>query len=133
MRTQTFDKSPSLRVWRDSVHPRDDSDAPHEIQFSIDPHESLESVTGRLLEAGYLPGIAGGKATWILESGTHALAVIAQQWPYPCFLVSPSVPAVSCIRDKGGWHLHFRYWCQADPALVFRCLRDGKPLPSKYD
>ena len=29
--------------------------------------------------------------------------------------------------------LQLRYWCQADPDRVFESLRDGTPLPDRYE
>jgi hypothetical protein len=123
---------PILTIWRDSVCLADDVDAPHEIRLPIEGEESLGSVTERVLQTCYLPRIAEGKATWIVESGSRALAVIAQQWSRPRFLVSPEEAAVSYVDHDAEWHLSFRYWRQADPEEVYGALQVGGPLPDRF-
>jgi len=102
---------------------------PHDIDFSVTEEETVECVAGRLIAASYLPSISGGKATWILETNSAPLAVIAQQWPQPRFLVEPGRRIGA---DVGSGDLYFRYWCQVDPDLVYECLRDGKALPDMF-
>ena len=123
-----------LIVWRDSVCAGDDCDAPHEIVLTVGS-ESLRSVTRRLIARQYLAAIAGGLATWILQSGTRgncSLAVLAQQWPEPRFLVNPDADVFSYIQSDANPHLNLRYWCQVDPTRVFECLVRGDPLPDQY-
>lgn len=84
---------------------------------------------------GYLAAIAGGRATWILETGAQTarpLAVLAQQWWHPRFLVEPDAAAATYIQRDAAPHLYLRYWCQVDPARVFGCLQRGEPLPDRY-
>jgi len=114
------------------VHPGDDCDAPHEITITISNDESLESVIRRVGSSGYLARISGGKATWIVESGSRALAVVAQQWPVARFLVAADHRVLSVLSPDASCDLNFIYWCQADPDDVFDCLNQGKPLPDKY-
>jgi hypothetical protein len=79
-----------LILWRDSVCAGDDCDAPHELALAVGA-DSLGSFIKRLLAADYLPSISGGNATWILKTERHtdrALAVIAQQWAEPRFVVA---------------------------------------------
>ena len=122
----------SLTSWRDSVHAGDDVDAPHEIRLPISDDESLENVIRRIVSSNYLASISGGKATWIVESGSRALGVVAQQWPTARFLVAADNNVRSFLSSNTGCHLNFIYWCQVDPDHVFECLQDGKPLPNKY-
>lgn len=133
MNTERDTEQQVLIIWRDSVHPGDDIDAPHEIRFPISGGESLESVISRLVSANYLARIAGGKATWIVYAGARPLAVVAQQWPAVRFLVAADRSVTSLLNSKSTeCHLEFRYWCQADPDEVFECLQHGKALPNKY-
>jgi hypothetical protein len=72
--------------------------------------------------------------TWFayLESEQKKyLGVIAQQWKSPKLLVSSTI-TLSDICSKEKSKLIFRYWCQADPDLVFKSLADNTELPSKY-
>lgn len=118
-------------IWRDSVAAGDDVDAPHELKLTPRVNESLDSLVTRIIQSKYLASIVGGKATWILKSGERALAVVAQQWPAPSFLVPAEVAARSYLSG-GECDLEFIYWCQVDPGRVFDCLDNGKPLPDRH-
>ena len=81
-----------------------------------------------------LPGISGGKATWIVEAGGYdgmPIAVVAQQWDEARALIpsSTTVESLFASREK---QLFFKYWCQADPETVFDALLSNSPLPSRY-
>ena len=122
-------------LWRDSVCMADDCAAPHELILSVADSESLRSVVGHLFKASYLAAIAGGRATWILETGerkSRPLAVLAQQRSRPRFLVEPDVAVTTYIQPDAIPHLYLKYWCQVDPGRVFDCLQRGDPLPDKY-
>lgn len=118
----------SLRVSRCSVCAGDDIDS-HDIVLAVAPEETLGSVVARLRTARYLPSIAGDQATWIIQAGGKALAVVAQAWRQPRFLGEAEGQAVAALAEDG---VHFRYWCQVDPDRVYACLRDGLPLPDRY-
>ncbi|MDB6174886.1 MAG: hypothetical protein JWL59_4197 [Chthoniobacteraceae bacterium] len=121
----------SITIWRESVCAGDDCDAPHELCLLL-PHDiSLGDVAERILGARYLASITGGKATWILDA-QRPLAVFAQQWTQPRFLVSPDTPLASLFDHAAKPHLQFRYWCQADPERVFHSLEHGEALPERY-
>jgi len=123
--------SPQLNVWRDSVCAGDDCDAPHEIGLTLPADASLAFVADILMNKSYLALIDGGKATWILE-GRKSIAVFAQQWDRPRFLVSPTAPISSFVDSPARPNLQFKYWCQVDPETVFACLQRGSSLPDKY-
>jgi len=114
------------------VHAGDDIDAPHEIRLPITDDESLESVISRVVSTNYLASISGGKATWIVESGSRPLAVVAQQWPMARLLVGADYGLAALLNSNTACHLNFRYWCQVDPDQVFECLQHGRPLPNRY-
>lgn len=119
-----------LIIHRDSVCAADDCHAPHQLTLRI-KDKTIGQVARELIRRSYLPRIVGGKATWILEA-KRPLAVLAQQWSKPRFLVDPTTPAKRCIRERSIPHLYLKYWVQSDPELVFGRLRDGKPLPDRY-
>lgn len=121
----------SLTIWRDSVAAGDDADAPHEWRIAADPDATVDRVVRTILSARYLATIAGGEATWIVE-GTRPLAVVAQQWTEPSFLVDPLTPIHAVVRASGVPHLEVRYWTQVAPERVVEALRDGTPLPDRY-
>jgi hypothetical protein len=82
-------KTKLLNVERESVCAGDDIDAPHTRRFAVAAGASLAEAISEIVVAGYLAPIAGGKATWIVETG-KPVAVVAQQWKSPKFLVGPA-------------------------------------------
>lgn len=120
-----------VTIERDSVCAGDDIDAPHARTIRVRPDCTLGEVLDSIRDTRYLAGISGGLATWIVESN-RPLAVVAQQWDSPRFLVAPETRFVDCANLNAGRALYFHYWCQADPEVVFECLEKGEPLPNKY-
>lgn len=90
----------SFVIWRDSVAMGDDVDAPHERVVPLEDHASIGAVVEAMLRTPYLASIVGGRATWIVE-GARPLAVVAQQWAAPRWLVAPELPATA-LRRSGG-------------------------------
>ena len=121
----------SVIIWRDSVTMGDDVDAPHEWAVPLPANATLASLVTKILRKGYLPNIAGGLATWIVD-GRQPVAVLAQQWSEPRWLVDFDVPITALRRETGRANFELRYWCQVDPERVSACLREGKPLPDRY-
>ncbi len=111
-----------IRVDRDSVAMGDDV-RPHDETIDLPGETSLADVVAHLLERRFLASIASGRATWILV-GDRPLAVVAQQWDEPRFLVDGSRPIRSF--GAGGVSLRFRYWKQHDPDGVFEELAAGR-------
>ena len=122
----------SLIVWRESVCAGDDCDAPHELKLHLSSEVPLRHFAKQIVEARYLAHIEGGSATWILN-GNRPLAVFAQQWEQPLFLLPPATPIGAVIAADSIPHFRFRYFCQVDPHQVFTCLEQGTPLPDMYD
>lgn len=118
-------------IWRDSVHPGDDVDAPHALTWVVRHGENLGHLVNEILIASYLPHISGGKATWILY-GMQPLAVLAQQWREPRYLVNPESSVQSFVDLSTERQLKFVYWCQVDPDRVLECLKKDLPLPDRY-
>jgi hypothetical protein len=115
-------------IWRDSVSMGDDVDAPREWKLQVAEAASIGTVVEAVLRSHYLANIAGGRATWFVE-GTRPIAVVAQQWAAPRWLVDAQLPLAAVVRPDGRPHVEVRYWCQTDPERVYQCLRDGSPLP----
>jgi hypothetical protein len=118
-------------IWRDSVAMGDDVDAPHEWIAPVPGDAAIGAVVEAMQRARYLASIAGGRATWIVE-GARPLAVVAQEWAAPRWLVTPELPVAELRRPGGRPDLEVRYWCQVDPDWVYECLRTGAPLPDRY-
>ena len=123
----------TLKVDRDSVHAGDDMSS-HEISIDVTEDMSIEELLTFAAQKCVLPKISGGMGTWFayLESEPKIyLGVFAQQWRNPKFLIN-SATMLGAIYSKEQTKLIFRYWCQADPDLVFKSLADNTELPSKY-
>ncbi len=121
----------SIIVRRDSVAAGDDIFAPHEKRVKIETKETLESAIEKVILAKYLPKIQDGKATWIVE-GKEPIAVIAQQWLKPCYLVEANIELRKVVDFETDHQLKFIYWCQVEPQEVVDCIKQGKPLPDKF-
>ncbi|TDC25690.1 hypothetical protein E1265_06385 [Streptomyces sp. 8K308] len=116
-----------VTVDRGSVAMGDDV-LPHAETTELPPETPLADIVARLLERHFLATIAGGRATWILVAGDRRpLAVVAQQWDEPRFLVDPALPIGSLpTGEENGLSLMFRYWKQHDPDHVFAELAAGR-------
>jgi hypothetical protein len=124
------DETLTLIIERDSVCAGDDCDAPHRISIQVPSESTLAQVLDVIQSRRYLAQIAG-HATWIVEAD-RPLAVMAQQWKTPKFLIAPETLIADCQTNDGSRSLDFRYWCQVDPDRVFDCLKSGRPLPDQY-
>ncbi|MEV4758931.1 hypothetical protein AB0J86_28080 [Micromonospora sp. NPDC049559] len=111
-----------INVDRGSVAAGDDA-LPHAQTIELSPETALADVVAHLRDRHFLAVIAGGKATWILVAD-RPLAVVAQQWEQPRFLVDPSRP-IGSFAVEGRVALMFRYWKQHDPDHVFEELAAG--------
>ena len=112
----------NIYVTRDSVAAGDDIDAPHGRWFSFPDTMPVMEVIARIVTAGYLAKISGGKATWSVVSG-FPIAVVAQQWTEPR-PVSPRHVKASELENKNGVIcIHFKYHTQLDPEIVLEGLR----------
>ena len=119
-----------VAIDRDSVHAGDDLGS-HATSITLDPSATLRALIEVIQEAGYLPGINGGKATWIIWSSDKPIGVLAQQWPAPKLTVLPD-STVDQYFGNTEPRLLFRYWCQADPDEVFSNIKTGNELPSRF-
>ena len=131
MNTPQKRRSKIIIIWRDSAAAGDDINSPHEKRIKIDSGETVDSVLEKIFTTHYLPSISGGKATWIVF-GKSPLAVVAQQWSKPHFLVDPTIPIENLIELKDNHHLELMYWCQVEPQKVIASIEQGQPLPDKY-
>jgi hypothetical protein len=119
-----------VAIDRDSVHAGDDLGS-HATSITLDPSATLRTLIEMIQDAGYLPGINGGKATWIICSSDKPIGILAQQWSEPEFCV-PSESIVDQYFANTEPRLLFGYWCQADPDKVFSHIKAGKEPPSRF-
>ncbi|MEO3823579.1 hypothetical protein [Actinomadura sp. B10D3] len=113
-----------IDVDRTSVAMGDDA-LPHAETIDLPGETPLAEVVAYLLERNFLATIASGQATWILMAG-RPLAVVAQQWTEPRFLVDAARPISSFGQEGRGVSLMFRYWKQHDPGRVYEELAAGR-------
>lgn len=106
---------------RDSVAAGDDVDAPHEQTMTIPDGLSIEDIITLIAKSGYLASIQGGKATWSVGS-KGPLAAVAQQWDAPKMLLQTSFGTnhLDLVDDR--LRLHFTYYAQHDPDVVYDIL-----------
>lgn len=119
-----------VAIDRDSVHAGDDLES-HATSIKLSPVATLRALFEVIQDMGYLPGITGGKATWIICSSGKPIGVLAQQWQEPKL----SMPYESIVSQYFGAtepRILFRYWCQADPDQVFSHIKAGHEPPSRF-
>jgi hypothetical protein len=93
-----------LVITRDSVASGDDADAPHERRLDVPASADVAALVAP----------AGGRDGRIV-------AVLAQQWNAPQYVVAPDEPF-------GADRLHFGYLTQRDPDTVLaECRRGEEP------
>lgn len=109
-----------VHLTRDSVAAGDDLDAPHTHRVTVPDCETGVALVAEILKHPYLPGISGGKATWVVTSH-EPFAVCAQEWPEPKTLKFP-VPIEHLATEGGEIRLHFSYMGQIEPKTVFDVL-----------
>jgi len=112
---------------RDSVAAGDDADAPHARTTTVPDGTSIEAIVAIIAKSGYLASIRGGKATWVVTSKIP-LAVVAQEWEKPKMLLDkPRLDDVVRFNKldtvDNGLRLHFRYFVQRDPQIVYEELQ----------
>lgn len=115
---------------RDSVHAGDDMHS-HVTSINVEATATLWALLDKVQTMGYLPGINGGEATWIICTSEKPIGVFAQQWSEPKL----TVPADSRVGEYFAGtepRLVFRYWCQKNPDQVFSHIKIGNEPPSRY-
>jgi hypothetical protein len=109
-------------VTRDSVAAGDDVDAPHARTLELPDVGDVRALV-TAVKGGYpLPGISGGKATWVLSSGTP-LAVVAQQWARHRLVCWKAMRISELDVNAGVLGLHFSYLAQIPPEQAVDVLR----------
>ena len=115
---------------RDSVHAGDDGHS-HKTSITIEATATLRALLEKVQTTGYLPGISGGQATWIICRPDKPIGVLAQQWPEPKL----TVPAETMVGEYFAGtepRVLFKYWCQKDPDQVFSHIKNGNEPPPLY-
>jgi hypothetical protein len=106
-----------IYVSRRSVAAGDDFNAPNSESLSVPDGTDLREIVRGIAQSGYLPGIAGGQATWSVTSNVP-VAIVAQQWAEPRMLDPLSLNELD--RKDGVLRLYFNYHAQIDPETVYK-------------
>jgi len=120
-------------VDRDSVCAGDDCES-HAASFLTSSSVSAIEFLQEALRASPLAGIAGGQATWLIDTagaGQACIGVIAEQWARPRLLIDEQTSVEKLFGERAAT-VYFRYLCQASPEAVFEALRAGKALPPRF-
>ncbi|MEM9337693.1 MAG: hypothetical protein AAGA66_03135 [Bacteroidota bacterium] len=117
-----MEKYKPITLTRASVAAGDDMDAPHFRKIDIASDWKIERILLEVLNANYLPSIAG-KATWSVAIN-EPIAVINQGHDRSIKLITlPGYPH----QGTGGFvdikTIHFNYHAQQDAGIVFDVLR----------
>lgn len=121
-----------IQLDRDSVCAGDDV-ASHVQPLQVDADATIGALLGTIRRMRYLARIEGGRATWLIDTagpGKGCIGVVAQQWHDARLTLPATTPLAGLLPDPP--RLYFRYWCQADPALVFDAVASGLPLPGRH-
>ena len=122
-----------VKIDRDSVHPGDDLES-HAIPLSVTLSTTIGVLLQQVNQSGFLPGISGGEATWLVDvkdGKAGCIGVMAQQWQEPRLIIPMQTP-VSDLLYVNQSSFYFRYWCQAAPEIVFESVLNGRELPDKH-
>lgn len=122
----------TVHLNRDSVHAGDDL-VSHSSTIDCDSEFSIAELIQKVKQT-YLPGIAGGEATWIVScsgNGPSPLGVVAQQWSQPKLRVPPETP-ISQALGTSRPSITFEYWCQKNPQLIFDRIAAEEEPPPKW-
>ena len=115
-----------IKVARDSVAMGDDCTAPNAKEFEVESNSTLADFCHLIIKNDYFPPIQGGEATWVLTFQNQPIAVLAQQWESPKYLVDSSDTISSYMNyliDPPHYHFWFDYKCQKDPEKIYRNLK----------
>ncbi|MCE5286096.1 MAG: hypothetical protein LLG02_09660 [Pelosinus sp.] len=110
---------------RDSVCMGDDMDS-HEVKLEINDATTVYYLTLKIRETKYLPSIGGGKATWVLKYNNEPLAVVAQEWTEPKYLINKNERVKKLLIEGGKPEIYFEYILQENPDIVFSKLRNAR-------
>lgn len=121
-RPQRSARKQVVRLERDAVCAWDDMLGPIVGRVSVEKTASLADALKLVKDSDFLPRIVDGKATWVAMASIP-LAVVAQEWAEPRFLVDPATPLADLVGKEG--KLFFRYFEQNNPEAVFQAQRGG--------
>jgi hypothetical protein len=111
-----------ILLTRGSVSQSDDVDAPHQREIVLQDGLSLKEIAATILGSGYLPTIAGGRATWSITSRVP-IAVLAEQWRTPKMLTAIPSRLSDLDYHDGVLRCKVGYLAQMGPRTAARLLQ----------
>lgn len=93
------------------------------LVLSLQDDATVSDVLLAMLRADFVPSIGGGRATWLLM-GFKPVAVIAQQWTAPRWLVSPKLSVPVTRETSGQYDYWLHYGGDRDPDEMYEDYRD---------
>ncbi|MFA5928172.1 MAG: hypothetical protein WC838_02585 [Candidatus Margulisiibacteriota bacterium] len=109
----------TIELRRDSVCAGDDVDGDHLTTLDISADETINSLTRKILDMKYLPTISGGKATWVVRMNDKKIAVLAEQWNEPKFIIDDTLRLADLVSVDKVSRIDLDYCQQADPAHTY--------------
>ena len=103
---------------RDSVCAGDDVYS-HNAEFDMDSGATITDLLKKVRKIGFLALIQGGKATWVISDTRTEIAIIAQQWSSPKFLIDENTEICDLNMDGDAVKFYFKYYTQQDPEIVY--------------
>lgn len=111
-----------ISVLRESVCMADDLEE-HKIIIKINRNTKLCDFLSCLLKTRFLALISGGKATWVLKLNDILLAVVAQEWDEPKYLVNRNKNVNEILNESPGGEVYFKYLAQINPEKTYQKLK----------
>jgi len=94
------------------------------LVLSLPEDATVSDVLLAILQAGFLPGVGGGGATWLVM-GLKPVAVVAEKWTAPRWLMSPDLPVSATREPSGQYDYWFDYGGHRDPEQMYDDYRDS--------
>jgi hypothetical protein len=119
-----------IRLTRDSVSMGDDAGGTS-LVIEINEDWLIEQILDEILRINYLPVVEGGRATWSVAF-ENPIAVISQQWYKPEIIIHSEFPYPQREKSKNFNQLHFSYYPDEEPWLVYRILSSFNTIYPAY-
>jgi hypothetical protein len=119
-----------ITLTRDSVSMGDDFGGTV-LEIEVNEDWLIEKILDEILFINYLPKIQGGKATWSVAF-ENPIAIISEQWEKPEIIIHSEFPFPHRAKSKNFNRLHFSYYPNEEPWLVYRILSVFKTINPNY-
>jgi len=106
----------TIRLTRENITGSEDTDAHHDRMLEVSDGCAISEIVDIVLLSSYIPTVPAGRATWIAYADDHVVAVVAQEWIEPKYIVPPD------RRYEHLANLDFEYAGQHSPDDVFATM-----------